>query len=519
MRNFLAASILWFALGSHPADCVDTPYRGREVVPEIVTDRLIPGEPYDLLGNRVVFTNWYYVNPGDLDWINAEGKSVYVEGNEHPNAATYVGRETPRGIRIRARKPEIRGPYDIPHRMILQDGDTYCGWTGNAYLESIDGITWEKKADLVFDQESDGLFHIFKDPSAPEAERYKSVWVGEVNAEEFGAYREKRPDGWEPRALLHYKESGKVSCLRGSVSPDGITWKTLPDPIVSEYSDTYNTGYFDRFLGNYVLFTRYWSIGSRSATLDSDIRNSWTGVGRRAIGRSESESFAQFPPSELMLEPTPDMLPSEVLYTNCYTTVPGAPDHHLMFPTVWNASSTDATRLVLASSHNGINWHWVPGGDLADTQPFGRWDGGCIWANPNLIELPNGDWALPYMAHNVPHKYPRGQRVGALGYAVWPKGRLVGIEAEDRGEFSMIAVIAPGRTLRVNAETSRTGGVWVAVAGVEGKSFEACEKLFGDVHWNAVRWDGESDLGVAPGKAVRLRFKLEQATLFGIEFE
>ena len=27
----------------------------------------------------------------------------------------------------------------------------------------------------------------------------------------------------------------------------------------------------------------------------------------------------------MILEPTPDMLPSEQLYTNCRTTVPGAP--------------------------------------------------------------------------------------------------------------------------------------------------------------------------------------------------
>jgi hypothetical protein len=118
-------------------------YRGREVVDGIKTDRLIPGEPYDLLGRRIVFTNWHYIQPGDLDWVNKEGKSVYVTGNEDPEAALFVGKEAPRGIRIRARKPQVMGPLDLPHRTILQDGNVYRGWTSSEYYESTDGVHWE----------------------------------------------------------------------------------------------------------------------------------------------------------------------------------------------------------------------------------------------------------------------------------------------------------------------------------------------------------------------------------------
>ena len=66
----------------------------------------------------------------------------------------------------------------------------------------------------------------------------------------------------------------------------------------------------------------------------------------------------------MILEPTPDMLPSEQLYTNCRTAIPGAPDHHLMFPAIWNGSVDDTTRIAMASSHDGQTWHWVPGGDI-----------------------------------------------------------------------------------------------------------------------------------------------------------
>ncbi|MCA9441059.1 MAG: hypothetical protein KC964_09660, partial [Candidatus Omnitrophica bacterium] len=219
MQRILSLSLLLVLELGAPSQAQ---YRGREVVPGISTDRIIPGEPYDLAGKRIVFTNWHYIQPGDLDWVNDEGVSVYVHGDEDPNASHFVGKETPRGIRIRARKPEIIGPYDLPYRTILQDGGLYRGWTSSEYLESTDGIHWEKKADLVFDQEPDGVHHVFIDPTAPENERFKAVWTGKLNQEEFAEFREKRPDGWEPRALLHYNETGEVSCIRGSVSPDGI---------------------------------------------------------------------------------------------------------------------------------------------------------------------------------------------------------------------------------------------------------------------------------------------------------
>lgn len=492
----------------------------REVIDGIATTRAIPGYPYELAGNRVVFTNWYYIQPGDLDWRNAEGQSVYVHGDEDLFGAYHVGVNPPSGIRIHAEKPNVIGPFEMPYRMILRDGDVLKGWTSSEYYESTDGMTWEKKSDLVVDAlHEDGIHHIFIDPIAPPEERFKAVWVGHITREAFDAFRAKRPDGWEPRALLHLGERDEVSCLRGSVSPDGIHWTTLPEPLVVEYADTLNTAYYDPQLRKYVLYTRYWSVGPRSESLPSDIRNSWTGVGRRAIGRSETADFRAFPPSELILEPTPDMLPSEQLYTNAHTTVPGAPDQHLMFPAIWKASIDDTTRIAMASSHDGNVWHWVPGGDLLETGAFGQWNGGCIWAHPDLIELPNGDWALPYSGHNVPHKYPRGQRKGGVGYAIWPQGRMVCVEAEDHGEFTMMPVIPPGTTLKINALTKRTGWVKVEVVGSDARTFDTFTPVIGDQPWTRVTWKDAADLGVEPGQAVTLRIRMYQAKLYGLQFD
>jgi hypothetical protein len=431
-----------------------------------------------------------------------------------------VGINAPHGIRIVAERPQILGPLERPHRMILRDGDVYKGWTDSDYYESPDGLHWQKKAALKLDPAvTDGFYQVFLDTAAAPAERYKALWVGHLTRAQFEAFRARRPDGWEPRALVVMEEKDLVTCLRGGVSSDGVHWKMLPEPLVVEYCDTWNTGYFDTVLREYVVYTRQWSIGPRSDRLPPDIRNSWTGVGRRAIGRASSRDFQRFTPSELILEPTPDMQPSEQLYTNCHTTVPGAPDQHLMFPAIWNGSVDDTTRIALASSHDGKTWHWMPGGDLLRTQPFGRWDGGCIWATPDLLELPGGDWALPYLAHSLPHKYPRGQQVGRTGYAIWPRGRLVAVAADDQGGLTMIPLVAPGKALRINAVTLRTGWVKVEVVGDGGRSLANCVPIVGDQHWTRVVWKNADDLGVGPGRAVTLRIEMKQAKVFGLEFE
>ena len=167
----------------------------RKVLEGITTQRTVQGVPYELAGKRIVFTNWYYIQPGDLDWRNAQDKSVYVEGNEGLFGARHVGINAPHGIRIAAEKPRVMGPIDRPHRMILRDGDVYKAWTDSDYYESSDAIHWQKKAALKLEAGiEDGLYHVFIDPSARPEERYKTVCVGHITRAQFDAFRARRPD-------------------------------------------------------------------------------------------------------------------------------------------------------------------------------------------------------------------------------------------------------------------------------------------------------------------------------------
>ena len=76
-----------------------------------------------------------------------------------------------------------------------------------------------------------------------------------------------------------------------------------------------------------------------------------------------------------------------------------------------------------------------------------------------------------------------------------------------------------GRVLKINADTKRTGGVRVEVASDPERTFDKCRTLFGDLHWAAVRWGDKAELGKGPGEPITLRFRLDKAELYGIEFE
>src|SRR5262249_53966494 len=142
----------------------------------VITRRLVPGTPYELAGRRLVFTNWHYIQPGDLDWRDADGKSVYVSGKSGPFEARHIGINAPRGIRLGAERPLVTELFFRPHRMIIQEGKLYKGWTDSDYYESADGRHWERKARLELDEPiKDGLYQIFIDPAAPPADRYKAV--------------------------------------------------------------------------------------------------------------------------------------------------------------------------------------------------------------------------------------------------------------------------------------------------------------------------------------------------------
>lgn len=511
------------------------------------------GEPYELSGKRLFFLNWHYIRPGTFGWYNSSGQKVGLTAAVPPSAAHMQRTDSPHGIRLRAQQAQRMGPLFLPKRpweegagvaltTVIKDGGMYRGWgapfttAGNppgqkyfTYYESEDGLSWKRPNLGIVDfrgSKNNNIVNIFGtdggtvfiDPSAPSAERYKLIAEGYFPAKVIDEYLRRRPNAWDP--ILYRKLNGTAKGMKGAVSKDGVHWSLFPDPMVMEVTDTQLTAYYDERLRKYVAYTRSYPVGIRSPRAHLDGRQTWR-VARRSIGRSETANYREFPLQQTILEPGPRLLPSQVLYTNGKTTMPGAPDQHLLFSAVWDMA-VDTTSIHLATSHDGRLWHFLEGSPVLEPGPFGTFDGGVIFAHPNLVELSDGRFVLPYTGYDVPHKYPRKLWKYAPGYAVWPKGRLVSLEAEY-GEFATVAVMPPGRRLRINALTDRAGSILVEVAGLDGKSlpersFKEAKPVFGDLHWSPLTWNGQEDLGYKEGSSIMLRFRMDHAQLFGLEF-
>lgn len=542
MKRIDSAILAFFASGT----ILSLPLWGQTTAPALQTGTALrTGEPYELGGKRLVFTTWQYVRPGSFAWVDDKGNNVSVSGSQGPTEARFVRSDYPHGIRLAAQPALREGPIFKSERpeeskgiaitTVLKDADTYKAWGtasgekggGLVYFESTDGRNWNRRP-VRFELNGQpttslnvGEGTIFIDPAAPAPERFKCVTLSHFSYDEFEQYKLKHPARWEHRAKR--EDVGHVFFVQGLVSPDGFTWKTLPEPLSVEHSDTQITAYYDTVLRKYVIYTRNWMISPQSPQAQEGWGKVWYSVGRRSIGRTESEEFANFPLSQLILVPPLDLPPSDLLYTNCRTTIPGAATNHIMFPTVWHTSD-DSTSVIMAASHDGRVWNYLPDRQVFTTPAFGDWDGGCVFARPNLIELADGAFALPYTGYVVPHKYPRGQLKLGTGYMVWPKGRIAALEAPELGEFATIAIMAPGRQLLINAVIARAGRLLVEVADINGtpvpgRSFAEADAVFGDVYRKPLTWQGKDDLGIAEGSPIILRFRMDRAKIFGLDFE
>jgi hypothetical protein len=513
------------------------------------------GEPYELAGKRIVFTTWYWVRPGEYDWVDDQGKTVLAKKTVSAEATDphthWKELDTPRGVRLVAEtaqkseltiKPqhsweeggiEITSLYQRPGDGVIMAWG-HCTPGGNCYLESSDGgVTWKRpKLGLVEFKGSrennlggEGQFRGFYDATAPPEERYKAAGNGEWTPAEFQkSYKLTRPY----QRMAVEISPGKVQAIWGFISPDGITWKSTERPLIVETSDGGQYVYFDPKSKKYVLILRSAMIGPRaggfSATAEDEHERWHKFAIRVAIGRSESSNFREFPLSDTVVETANDMAPDDMFQFNCYTTIPRAPDHHVLLPTRW-IRSQDKTVVDLYTSHDGKTWNRAAA-PVMDTGDYGQWNGGAVWViNPGLVEMASGDWIVPYRGDLLPAKYPRGKMQQRWGIATWPRGRMMAIEATaDEGHFTTMAIVAPGTKLRINAITKRAGEIQIEAADLHGKpiagrTFSQSIPITGDAFRQPVKWDGCDDLGVKTGEPIVLRFRMSRARIYGLDFE
>jgi hypothetical protein len=512
-------------------------------------------DPYPLAKGPHLFSDWRFVRAGELKWISEAGvQQLQGAGGFQEARADTV--DVAHGVMIRPQPSQLGERIeDVWPGSLVREGGRYRLWYYFApgmvwflpefegrdldrlrkslspvllYAESDDGVHWHKPK-LRSESALPGWHNIaysgsvvtrkglhqpavFRDPSAPASARYKMIHGGFVGGpgreSEVRAtledFRRHRPNAIDPVVMLDYPT--KLSCMYGATSPDGLRWSPIPEPFLLHDSDTANRAYYDEALSKYVWYGRL------------------TYLGRRAVGRSESDDFRSFSPPEIVLAPGLDYAPDEDWYTSAKTIYPGSKSAHLMFPSKFRRRDETAW-VYLYSSPDGIHWQGITEEPVVREVSGMRDPDAFILAGGDLVVLPGERVGVMCHASLLPHKYPRraGMPASITFWATWPRERLSAIEASQAGWFATPELEISGNSLLLNVMTQRAGKIQVEVAqgknpqAVAGRTFADCDPISGDHPKRRVTWGGQSQITPNGVKRVVFRFRMEQAKLFAFE--
>lgn len=484
------------------------------------------------------FIDWRWVQGG---WISFDPQKGHESG---------VPCGVPSGVKIVAERAKKSRPWlkaDKPWELVVhaylsviyEDGKYRLwyetlhpggkdGWNSLCYAESNNGYDWEKPKlgfakfrgekgnsssdnNIVYNDTTNGGRPysggtVFKDPSCAPEERYKLIyltWTGGVGDD-----------------LL----SGRPQVV-GAVSPDGIHWTAIEKPFLDGYlSDTQTTAYYDTRLNCYVGYFRYWSGGSwwvSEALWEGS--QSW----RRQIGRAVSQDFRNWSKPEPVLALGVNDHPAHDLYTNAHTLYEGV---HFMFPAQYDREK-DTIEVYLATSWDGVRWEYFGQYPVIPLGEPGSGEEGQVYAGCGLVPL--GDKiALPYFGSRYTHNQYDPYALEAAGvkrdyslfaWAIWDKDRLVAIEAEGEGKFTIPPLIHQGKRLVLNVITGAAGEVRVQLRDrngdvIEGRAFTDCDPIRGDRPEAIVSWRGDSDISATSNRPIQVDVYMRVAKLYTFRF-
>lgn len=493
-----------------------------------------PGFDTDPIGGYVktppkayMFTDHRLIRPSDLGWAAPDGKELPLTNPPYPVVDAHaIPKYVPYGVRlvaVPARIDKVEGDPQPGPGVVVPVDDGYYAFGFNveyppgkdlgAYstaepisvsitgYKSKDLYKWDdlgKSAiDIKGQTQMDG-FTAFYDPHGSPEERFKVVYMAHPP-------KERLPALWEAYQKLHPRyrdvrlDANSLTCMYGATSPDGIKWTPIKEPLFVHKSDTDTTVVYNEWLGKYVMYTRLYLTE------------------RRMIAIAEATDFRKWEPVEPLIWAGLDEPVYSDVYLNAYTTYPGMPEYHFMFPMFYNRFD-QRSDIRMFTSIDGLHWNQVPGGPILTTDMFKDSSIEFLVASKPLLPLANGRVGVRYGAARYPHKYPRwkeGLKGGESGWAWWENGRLVAVKADEEGEFVTFSIPVMGKELRINARTPKAGMIKV---GLGGRPIEDCDPIVGDSYAHRVTWKGSAEVGVEKGQTISIKFHLRKAELFGFEW-
>lgn len=382
---------------------------------------------------------------------------------------------------------------------LFQDGDRYRMYYRGAhfdestkkeahrevtcYAESRDGIHWNRPELGLF--EFDG------------SKRNNIVWDG-PGTHNFTPFLDTNP-ACPPDAKYKALAGEGRPGLSAFKSADGIHWSRMNEaPVITKGAfDSQNLAFWHGHAGIYREYHREFRV----------IRDIMTGT---------SADFLNWTDPVFI---TIAGAPRQHLYTNAIMPYFRAPHILIGFPTRFLPEHEQVEPTFMAS-RDGYSFRRYEEAVIPRTAPKDRDGNRSNYMTWGLLQLPGHNGELSVYGTEAYYTGP-GSRVRRFAY------RLDGFVALHAGSEAGEAITRPirfdGSRLVLNARTNPSGTIRVELQDADGvplTGFRASEaKAFqGDQTALTVSWpDGE--LASLAGRAVRLRFLLENADLFSFRFE
>mgnify|MGYP002623428361 CR=1 FL=1 len=358
------------------------------------------------------------------------------------------------------------------------------------YAESKDGIHWTKPQLGLFEFNGSKQNNI--------------VWDG-IGTHDFIAFKDANPDcpdNAKYKGLARGKPRGKRG-LYVYQSADGIKWKLLrTEPVITQGAfDSQNLAFWDEHAKLYREYHRTFVNG------------------KRAIMTGTSQDYVNWTKPVLLQYPG---APAEHLYTNAVLPYARAPHILIGFPTRYLPDQGQRVEPTFMASRDGVTFRRWLDPVIPESAPEDRGGNRSNYMAWGVVELP--DRPDHYSVYATEAYYTGSD--SRLRRFEYRKDGFVSIRAGERGGELLtrpIVLSTFAERLVVNWKTSNEGFVRVGLETIDGKSLpgyeiEHCTPLRADHIQKDVTWRAGADLSSLQGETVRLRFHLQQADLYAIQF-
>jgi hypothetical protein len=384
---------------------------------------------------------------------------------------------------------------------LFQDGDKYRMYYRGAhynvetkkathpevtcYAESRDGLTWTKPQLGLFEFQGSKANNI--------------VWMAsDDTTHNFTPFKDENP-ACRPEAK--YKAlGGERPGLRAFQSADGIHWSLMQaDAVITKGAfDSQNLAFWHPVLGKYVDYHRVFRNKVRDIlTATSDDFIHWT-------------------------DPVPleiDGGPQEHLYTNAIRPYFRAPHLSIGFPTRFQPKNQQVEP-ILMTSRDGLHFHKWAEPLIPITAPKDRDGNRSNYLANGLLALPSEPDRLSVYGTEAYYAGP-GSRLRRFSFRV--DGFVSLHTGETAGEVVTHPLSVPGKALSLNVAVAKGGSLQVELQDAAGQPLPGfaladCPKITADAVDHRVTWKKGSDLSAVVGQPLRLRFVMQNADLYALQF-